>query len=470
MQWNSVPCLAMCSLTLYVGGYHCATYLKRPQARAHLPFALLCLSVSVYDALCVGLYNSTSLAEGVEWQRLQLPAIACISVLVAWFVGIVTGNYQPRFLRAVTVWYAALVALAYALPVSLTLDTSHPAIKQVGLLGFPEVTYYEAELGPIFTITVASSVLVYCYVARMLLRRHFAHSDASTLGMIVSQGAYFAGVVNDSMVAGGVYQFIYLSEYAFLVVVLAMAHVLLCEFVDVHARLQQLNDNLEAKVTERTHEISQLNEDLRRLVDFDPLTGAHNRRFLDRYLEIETRRLDSILTYDAETREQEAFGLALIDLDNFKSINDRLGHAAGDRALVQFADTVRSAMFSRDVFCRYGGEEFVIIFTHTTPEGVIQAAEKIRRSVASRVFSLTGPDSAHRVTVSVGVAFFGERQESSAQDMLRIADERLLIAKRTGKNRVVSGGDLQAPTSLGVPSLRSRSLRAPRPSAPSDPG
>lgn len=434
----------MAVLAFYVGGYHLATYLKRRSAVAHLPFALMCLSVSAYDGLCAGLYNASSLTEGVLWQRWQLIAISSIAVCLGWFVCVVTNVKSIWLLRGVTGWYALLGALTWLLPESLTVDASRHDVKRVDLFGLPSITYQEGALGPLFTLTIASSILLYFGVVFLLLSRSLRGPKGTALGMVLGQVVYFGSVVNDALVAASVYPFVYLSEYAFLVVIVAMAHALQTEFVSVHTSLENLNRELELRVCERTAEISKLNAELSRMVDVDALTGAYNRRFLDRYLELEARRVSSLLDYDAGGSRSESmdFCVALFDLDNFKRINDQLGHAAGDMALVQFSDVVRELCFSRDVFCRYGGEEFVLILPQTTLAGAIQAVEKIRSTVSARLFRLTGADSAHRLTVSIGVAAFTEQPQQSARQMLELADSRLLQAKATGKNRVVAGEPL----------------------------
>lgn len=258
--------------------------------------------------------------------------------------------------------------------------------------------------------------------------------------MIASQYVYFAGVINDSLVMNRIYPFIYLSEYAFLFIVLAMSYALLTEFVRMYKEVEIARDRLEEKVGERTQEIQQLNQELQRLAEIDSLTGAYNRRFLDQYLEIEVRRAANAIRHDRAGRDSVVdmnFGLAILDIDNFKTINDTFGHPAGDRVLVQVADLVRQNTFSRDIFCRYGGEEFVLIFTRTSQEGIFQAVEKIRHSVEQHAFHLSDQEPAYRVTVSVGAAAFGDTPGRSAGDVLRIADQRLLQAKGTGKNKVV---------------------------------
>jgi diguanylate cyclase (GGDEF)-like protein len=171
------------------------------------------------------------------------------------------------------------------------------------------------------------------------------------------------------------------------------------------------------------------------LSEIDMLTGAHNRRFFNKYLEIEIKRLVSQLKYGRGGEID--FGIAMLDVDNFKRINDECGHLAGDAVLAETARLIRSILFERDVFCRYGGEEFVVLFTSTGRTGAMIAVEKIRRAVEEHPFVVEKMPRPERITVSIGFASFEE--ESDLYRLLDLADSRMYEAKRRGKNTVVGG-------------------------------
>lgn len=134
------------------------------------------------------------------------------------------------------------------------------------------------------------------------------------------------------------------------------------------------------------------------------------------------------------------FGLAILDVDDFKRVNDVHGHQAGDRVLVEMVELIRRQIFTRDVLCRYGGEEFALILTKTSMEGVLLAVEKIRKEVDEHPFAVTGEAGPLRFTVSIGVASFVEAPEGRMEGLIGIADRRLLAAKASGKNRIVATG------------------------------
>ena len=160
----------------------------------------------------------------------------------------------------------------------------------------------------------------------------------------------------------------------------------------------------------------------------DELTGLPNRRLFMQALTGEVARA---------RRTHEMFSVVLLDLDDFKSVNDVYGHDAGDRALREFADVLRRAMRESDVAARLGGEEFGCLLPATDAEGAGVLAERIRADLADRAILL--PDGrAVSTTVSLGIAVYP--QAKTAEALLRLADRALYRAKAEGKNRVVASG------------------------------
>jgi diguanylate cyclase (GGDEF)-like protein len=127
--------------------------------------------------------------------------------------------------------------------------------------------------------------------------------------------------------------------------------------------------------------------------------------------------------------------LVMIDLDNFKGVNDRLGHLAGDALLAGLAGRLRSHLRAGELAFRYGGEEFSLVLPGVDTQAATAIAERIRRAVADEAFPVAGGQSL-RVTCSLGVVRL--RPEMSVLAMVDAADQALLDAKRTGKNRVIT--------------------------------
>ncbi len=158
----------------------------------------------------------------------------------------------------------------------------------------------------------------------------------------------------------------------------------------------------------------------------DPLTGLHNRRYLERHL---------ATLVDQATKRGKDVSVLLLDVDHFKSVNDTYGHDAGDAVLREFAQRVRQAVRGIDLVARYGGEEFVIAMPDTDAALACFVGERVRDSVASEPFAVGNGLSVH-VTISVGIACVTSPQDTPAVLLTR-ADGALYGAKRGGRNRVV---------------------------------
>jgi diguanylate cyclase (GGDEF)-like protein len=167
-------------------------------------------------------------------------------------------------------------------------------------------------------------------------------------------------------------------------------------------------------------------EEIYRLVTTDGLTGLINRRAFSESLAREMSRA---------VRYQRPLSLVVLDIDHFKSLNDTLGHLAGDAALRQLGALLRANLRREDVLGRMGGEEFALLLPEIDLEGARIVADKIRRIVEARAFEYEG--SSMRITVSAGVAS-REARESDGEELLRRADTHLYAAKRGGRNRIES--------------------------------
>lgn len=164
---------------------------------------------------------------------------------------------------------------------------------------------------------------------------------------------------------------------------------------------------------------------LLRMLRHDPLTGAASRRhFFERAGEEVARA----------RRFQHPLSLIMLDVDHFKRINDRWGHAAGDKVLKELCATAKGVLRQQDLLARTGGEEFVVLAPETTAEGAFQLAERLRRRVAAMAVA-EGSDAIH-CTVSLGVAAL-QRTDASIELVLKRADDALYEAKRAGRNRSV---------------------------------
>lgn len=197
----------------------------------------------------------------------------------------------------------------------------------------------------------------------------------------------------------------------------------------VQFNLQRSRDELvqtKERVNEYQHRVSQLEQELASVSERmheDHLTALPNRRGLARAFESESARSE---------RRDEPLSLAVLDIDNFKNINDTLGHQTGDLALVHLARVVRQALRPSDVIARYGGEEFVILLGDTTAADAVNVMMRVQRELTKRFFMHN--NERVLITFSAGVA---QRSTGESQDdLVERADRALYRAKEAGKNRV----------------------------------
>lgn len=181
-------------------------------------------------------------------------------------------------------------------------------------------------------------------------------------------------------------------------------------------------------------ERERLSAELERHARLDPLTGALNRRAFHELIQRDVARAQ---------RHARPLSVALLDIDHFKRLNDTMGHQMGDKFLVAVAEAIPAQLRTEDLFCRYGGEEFVIALTETDAAGALRAADRVRLAVAEiRIDHDSAPRS---VTVSVGVATFGTHGDT-IEAVIKAADVALYRAKGDGRNRVVGYDPTLSPT------------------------
>jgi two-component system cell cycle response regulator len=192
-----------------------------------------------------------------------------------------------------------------------------------------------------------------------------------------------------------------------------------CEPTELLARVQAA-----ARVKRLQDQLRQRNEELDQISRTDALTGLRNRRHVQEYL----ARLVSLAR-----RNAEPIAVLMVDIDHFKSVNDRHGHDAGDAVLRQVADRMARNIRLEDMVGRWGGEEFLVVLPCTATEGAAELAERLRQVVADEPYRL-GDGDVIPVTISLGCA---ASLTDDAGALVRSADAALYEAKEAGRNRVV---------------------------------
>jgi diguanylate cyclase (GGDEF)-like protein len=187
-------------------------------------------------------------------------------------------------------------------------------------------------------------------------------------------------------------------------------------------------------------------ERLEYVASHDDLSGAYTRATFFELLAKEIER---------SRRHLQPLSLLILDIDDFKQVNDRFGHPAGDKVIKSFAAFTANELRSHDVLCRYGGEEFAVLLPNTGPDEAAAVAERIRRG-----FSGVAIDNMPSSTVSIGVGSARNGQAEMGQ-LIESADQALYIAKKLGKNRVelapeITDGGRSSKQAEAVPSVSSR--------------
>ena len=199
------------------------------------------------------------------------------------------------------------------------------------------------------------------------------------------------------------------------------------DFITKPFRLDELLARVEVavRVNEVHRELLDANRRLLELVEHDDLTGLFNMRSMYEKIELEIKRARRFGRY---------VGCIMVDLDQFKQVNDQHDHLFGSHVLKAVGGLIRNAIREVDFAARYGGDEFLVVLTETTPQGVYTFTERLRAAIAVEQFQFNG--QVVRLTASFGYSLGGTSDPRDARDLVRNADRALYKAKQAGRNRI----------------------------------
>ncbi|MAM87234.1 MAG: hypothetical protein CME36_07995 [unclassified Hahellaceae] len=307
----------------------------------------------------------------------------------------------------------------------------------LGCAGFLFVVFtpivWFAELVTFYQLLSLVAILYFVYIAIKAIHNN---RDGAKL-IVFGWSTFFIFILNDILYAKLIIQTGYWLDIGLCVMILSQSILINSRFVNtskqnkmllrtVEKRNLALNDlthNLELKVQQRTQELQTAMEEIETLAMTDELTGLSNRRAFLQLTHYEQSRVQ---------RYPSLFCIGLIDIDNFKSVNDTFGHDVGDEVLKTVARTIRKATRPQDKVARWGGEEFIILFPKTSRDDVIHVAERVRRLIAETPVAVG--EVAIQPTITMGVA--GSEEKETIQELIQLADARLYYGKHHGKNRV----------------------------------
>lgn len=333
-------------------------------------------------------------------------------LLRLWHYGRVSARRVLRPTARQSLALLALVLMAAAVLASRNGTLLGMHVSPVLML--PAIVYIAARFGPGTTAAVIACVAAVVVIATTLGFNPFGAAEPRSAVILAQEFVFIISLMGLGLST-----------------LLAQLRARQRELQASVAAMDELNRSLEARVAQRTAELSRANAQLEQQARTDPLTGTLNRRGLfaaaDRELE-RSRRYGSPLA------------LITMDLDHFKSINDRYGHAMGDAVLRHAADALRQVIRTTDVLARHGGEEFAVLVPGATASRAVAFAEKMRQVIAD---GANVPEGAPAITASFGVAVL--RADEDFEALMRRADQMLYRAKALGRNRVEAGDRAHEP-------------------------
>ena len=198
-------------------------------------------------------------------------------------------------------------------------------------------------------------------------------------------------------------------------------------FTEYKRTLNEANKTLEEKVKNRTKELEKSKNKLKKLALQDSLTGLYNRRYFEKIIE----KLINI-----SKRTNEPLSLVIIDIDDFKKINDNYGHDTGDLVLKKLSSTLSEMLRKSDIISRIGGEEFAIVLPNTSIDAACELCEKVRQEV-EKINLGFNEENILSFTISLGISNSCGNKEETFSSIFKRADEALYEAKNNGKNKIV---------------------------------
>lgn len=195
--------------------------------------------------------------------------------------------------------------------------------------------------------------------------------------------------------------------------------------LEISKRTEQLTAS-NKKLTFQTKELEQVKKELTLLAITDPLTQLYNRRY---FSDIANNSFFHALRY------KQPLSIIMLDIDEFKKINDTYGHSAGDRVIVSCARILEVCSRQSDTVARYGGEEFIILVPQVLPDELMSLAKRIKSKISEQVITLDN-DRTIQFTLSIGIAQIIHNSDTDIENIINRADQALYAAKQAGKNRI----------------------------------
>lgn len=420
-----------------IGAYHLALYFFRKKNTSSLYFGLFCLLVGT-RTLLVGerffIYLFPDFSWEIAHKTQTLTFYLGVPLILMFFMSV-----YPQYFHARIIKIAQIIGAAFGFLVLLTparIFTPFNPIYQIWTVF--AIIYVLAVLIKLWIHKEKGSWFITLGALALLLS---SANDVIFLSIWMNDdGPAFLKILIRTGNLSSVGQFIFAFTNS-LLLAKSFSDSLVQEEV-LTAKLTEINCNLDELVLQRTNDLEKSNEkieqqkvelektnrDLKQLSFKDPLTGVWNRRKYDQTIAMEWRRC---------LRYKRPIALILLDIDYFKEFNDSYGHMAGDECLIKIGEMLKNSLSrSSDMVARYGGEEFIVLLPDSGKEDVIKVADMLRLKTESMNIPHEKSSVSNYVTVSIGVTSTVPDNNSSYEDLFKVADRALYHAKKAGRNQV----------------------------------
>lgn len=388
---GEIPRLAMTVLFLGFGLYHIYLYRRNRQLRTYLWYGLVAIDIALFCSL------GSQLRYYLDWpfavyEKIEFSTIYLLPALFIEMLWSLLGRPIGRALRA---YQYAFVAFSAAALCSSGLTFIYHSLIVFEFLCLPLIA-----------------------MIPWLIIRGAKEGNREARTTVVGLVIFVLAALHDLMIDFAGWETARMLSIGFVAIMVSMA-------ASLANRFSTILDNLEGEVAQRTAELSTANRQLAAAARQDPLTGLLNRRGFIEAAETERQRF---------TRTGRAFSIILADLDDFKRLNDRHGHACGDFVLQEVARILGDRVRDMDSVARWGGEEFVLLIPETGTEGAALLAENLRLALAQS--ELRHGDRPLDITMTLGVATYAVGE--SIEQCIARADEAMYSGKDSGRNQVQS--------------------------------
>ncbi len=393
IQLMSTPVLMICAVCLYVSWQFFKFFRRFRNGKEKLTFSFISFTVAVYSLMSFIIYNSDSAFESVIWQRIQfiILSLMCIG-FTAFFYYIAKYQYRIFFIVLGSCFFMFFIGDLF-ISDTYFFNLAEPLERHFSLGQHLQLNFVEVTPGffPFLQYIVMMSGAI---IGTVIITFAYFQGDKSIRQVVIAMGFFVLAAVNDILVGLGILTHIYLIEFSFLFLILAMSNLQVKDMVIIKRENRILNEQMEQKVKMRTKSLQKKLKQLEK-VGFltDPITGLPNRKaFFKRFNSDDVKK-----------------AVLIINLEEFKNINLTYGREVGDDLINHAAERIISLLNDDDYIARLEGAEFAVVRDVTDRLDIIDLAERMSKQIDNS-YLINGLNL--HVSNRIGIAFYPEHGTS----------------------------------------------------------